>query len=164
MLDLSASALNAIIQASTVPNSLLGHNLLSRSFELIQSSTPVFSYHSFCPSSILLVLLHCTTMPGNSEGRYTRLEGESLHDLSYPFRDHHPLSTVISGKNIKVPSGRIPAGIYVSINFDSINRWRSTIGVLSSDESIAWADTVTLYKFIETFRHNSRTDLLFVDP
>ncbi|KAG2099251.1 CHAT domain-containing protein [Suillus discolor] len=57
------------------------------------------------------------------------------------FRD---LSTVISGKNLRVPSWRIPAGIYVSINVDSRRRWKSAISVLSSDESVAWGDTVTL--------------------
>ncbi|KAG1873975.1 CHAT domain-containing protein [Suillus subluteus] len=50
---------------------------------------------------------------------------------------------VINGKNIKVPSGRIPAGIYVSIDVDSNRRWKSAISVLSSDESVAWGDTVT---------------------
>ncbi|KAG2041184.1 hypothetical protein BDR03DRAFT_979626 [Suillus americanus] len=64
-------------------------------------------------------------MPGSLEGQYIRLE-------------------VISGKNLKVPSQRIPAGIYVSINPQSSRRWKSTIGVLSSDESIAWRDAVTL--------------------
>ncbi|KAG2094853.1 CHAT domain-containing protein [Suillus discolor] len=51
---------------------------------------------------------------------------------------------VISGKNLQVPSWRIPAGIYVSINVDSRRRWKSAISVLSSDESVAWGDTVTL--------------------
>ncbi|KAG1830068.1 hypothetical protein DFJ58DRAFT_750614 [Suillus subalutaceus] len=64
-------------------------------------------------------------MPGSLEGRYIRLE-------------------IISGKNIKVPSLRIPAGIHVSVNLDSSRRWKSTIGVLSSDESITWRDSVTL--------------------
>jgi hypothetical protein len=54
------------------------------------------------------------------------------------------LSPVISGKNLKVPSGRIPAGIYASIIVDSRRRWKSAIGVLSSDESVAWGDTVIL--------------------
>ncbi|KAG1827899.1 CHAT domain-containing protein [Suillus variegatus] len=64
-------------------------------------------------------------MPGSSERQYIRLE-------------------VISGKNLQVPSERIPAGIYVSINVDSRRRWKSAISVLSSDESVAWGDTVTL--------------------
>ncbi|KAG2099289.1 CHAT domain-containing protein [Suillus discolor] len=64
-------------------------------------------------------------MPGSSEGRYIRLE-------------------VISGKNLQVPSERVPAGIYVSINVDSRRRWKSAISVLLSDESVAWGDTVTL--------------------
>lgn len=64
-------------------------------------------------------------MPGTLESRYIKLE-------------------LISGRNFKVPSQRIPAGIYISINLDSSRRWNSAIGVLLSDESTAWADTVTL--------------------
>ncbi|KAG2065827.1 hypothetical protein BDR04DRAFT_1107820 [Suillus decipiens] len=51
---------------------------------------------------------------------------------------------VISGQNLIVPSGRIPAGISVSINVDSWRRWKSSIKVLSSEESAVWGDTVTL--------------------
>ncbi|KAG2068444.1 TPR-like protein [Suillus decipiens] len=59
---------------------------------------------------------------------------------------------VIGANNVQVPSCRIPAGIYVSIIVDSKRRsrrrlrrrWKSEIGVLSSDESVAWDDTVTL--------------------
>ncbi|KAG1897271.1 uncharacterized protein F5891DRAFT_982860 [Suillus fuscotomentosus] len=57
------------------------------------------------------------------------------------------LTTVINRKNLRVASGRIPldgAGIYIFINVDSKRRWKSTISVLSSDESIAWGNTVTL--------------------
>ncbi|KAG1790402.1 CHAT domain-containing protein [Suillus plorans] len=64
-------------------------------------------------------------MPRRSKRRYIRLE-------------------VISGKNLQVPSERIPAGIYVSINVDSKRRWKSAISVLSSDGSIAWGNTITL--------------------
>ncbi|KAG0699095.1 CHAT domain-containing protein [Suillus ampliporus] len=64
-------------------------------------------------------------MPGSLEGQYIRLE-------------------VISGKNLKVRSWRIPAGIYVSINVDPRRRWKSAVRVLSSDESVAWGDAVTL--------------------
>ncbi|KAG1823763.1 CHAT domain-containing protein [Suillus subaureus] len=64
-------------------------------------------------------------MPNSSESRYIRLE-------------------FISGKNLRVPSGRIPAGIYVSINVDSRKCWKSVISVLLSDESVAWGNTVTL--------------------
>ncbi|KAG1814011.1 uncharacterized protein BJ212DRAFT_1365108, partial [Suillus subaureus] len=39
----------------------------------------------------------------------------------------------------------IPAGIYISVNVDSHRRWKSAISVLSSEESAAWGDTVTLY-------------------
>ncbi|KAG2743378.1 hypothetical protein P692DRAFT_201794874 [Suillus brevipes Sb2] len=51
---------------------------------------------------------------------------------------------VISGKNLQVPSWRVPAGIYVPINVESKRRWKSAIGVLSSEESVVWGDTVTL--------------------
>ncbi|KAG0702789.1 CHAT domain-containing protein [Suillus ampliporus] len=64
-------------------------------------------------------------MSGNSEGRSVRLE-------------------VISGKNLDVPSERIPAGIYVFIKLDETRRWKSTIRVLSSDNAVAWGDTITL--------------------
>ncbi|KAG0704924.1 hypothetical protein DFH29DRAFT_1067749 [Suillus ampliporus] len=57
-------------------------------------------------------------MPGSLYGQSIRLE-------------------VISGQNIKVPSERIPAGIYVSIKFGSTRLWKSAIRVLSSDESAA---------------------------
>ncbi|KAG1824297.1 CHAT domain-containing protein [Suillus variegatus] len=68
-------------------------------------------------------------MPGSSESRYIRLEGESLF---------------ISGKNFQVPSERIPAGIYISVNVDSRRRWKSAISFLSSDESVVWGNYVTL--------------------
>ncbi|KAG1740446.1 CHAT domain-containing protein [Suillus paluster] len=64
-------------------------------------------------------------MPDSLEGQCIRLE-------------------VISGKNLKVRSWRIPAGIYISIHVDSRRRWKSAVRVLSSDESVAWGDTVTL--------------------
>ncbi|KAG1747311.1 CHAT domain-containing protein [Suillus lakei] len=64
-------------------------------------------------------------MPSSLEGQYIRLE-------------------VISGKNLQVPSERVPAGIYVFINVNSRRHWKSTIRVLLSDESIAWGDTATL--------------------
>ncbi|KAG1766627.1 CHAT domain-containing protein [Suillus placidus] len=51
---------------------------------------------------------------------------------------------VISGKNLNVPSWRLPAGIYISMNVDSRRCWKSPISVLSSEESAAWGDTVTL--------------------
>ncbi|KAG1773712.1 CHAT domain-containing protein [Suillus placidus] len=51
---------------------------------------------------------------------------------------------IISGKNLQVPSQRIPAGIYVSIDVDSKRRWKSAIKVLSSEKSVVWGNTVTL--------------------
>ncbi|KAG1816877.1 CHAT domain-containing protein [Suillus subaureus] len=51
---------------------------------------------------------------------------------------------LVSGKNLQVPSQRLPAGIYVSINVDSRGRWKSALKVLSSEKSVVWGDTVTL--------------------
>ncbi|KAG2125776.1 CHAT domain-containing protein [Suillus clintonianus] len=51
---------------------------------------------------------------------------------------------IIGGNNLQVPSWRQSAGIYISINVDSRRHWKSAISVLSSDESVAWGDTVTL--------------------
>ncbi|KAG2029329.1 hypothetical protein BDR03DRAFT_321944 [Suillus americanus] len=46
-------------------------------------ATPVFPFLPFRPppntSSILVILLHHTIMPGSLENRYIRLEGESFH-------------------------------------------------------------------------------------
>ncbi|KAG2065459.1 hypothetical protein BDR04DRAFT_1121831 [Suillus decipiens] len=44
----------------------------------------------------------------------------------------------------------MPAGIYVSIKIDSRRRWKSTFKVLSSKESVAWGDTVTLSSHAST--------------
>jgi hypothetical protein len=63
---------------------------------------------------------------------------------SYFVPHPHVLFAVVSGKNIKVPSWRIPAGIHVSINVDSRRRWKSALKVLSSEESVVWGDTVTM--------------------
>ncbi|KAG1722666.1 CHAT domain-containing protein [Suillus lakei] len=49
---------------------------------------------------------------------------------------------LISGKNLKIPSWRVPAAIYISVNVDSRRRWKSPTRVLSSDKSVAWGDTV----------------------
>jgi len=59
---------------------------------------------------------------------------------------HSPYArlTVVSGKNLRIPSQRIPAGIHVSINVDSRRRWKSALKVLSSEESVVWGDTVIL--------------------
>ncbi|KAG1719609.1 CHAT domain-containing protein [Suillus lakei] len=68
---------------------------------------------------------------------------------------HHPITTsgregqsirleIISGNNLRVPSERIPAGICICINVKSRRRWKSATRSLSSEESVAWGDTVTL--------------------
>jgi hypothetical protein len=78
--------------------------------------------------------------------QYIRLESRSLHvNFIDPVQHPHALSTVISAKNIQVPSKRIPAGIYIYINIDSGRHWKSAIKDLSSDKSVVWGDTVTLY-------------------
>ncbi|KAG2335496.1 TPR-like protein, partial [Suillus weaverae] len=59
-------------------------------------------------------------------------------------REQYIRLEVLSGKDLKVPSERIPAGICVFINVNSRRHWKSAISVLSSQESAAWADTVTL--------------------
>ncbi|KAG1740410.1 CHAT domain-containing protein [Suillus paluster] len=64
-------------------------------------------------------------MSGSSEGQCIRLE-------------------VISGKQLKVPSTRMPAGIYVSIKLDETRRWKSAVRVPSFDRSVVWGDIVTL--------------------
>ncbi|KAG1897222.1 uncharacterized protein F5891DRAFT_1192162 [Suillus fuscotomentosus] len=63
---------------------------------------------------------------------------------SYLFHHLPTLPTVLSGKNIQVPSERIPAGIYISINVDSSRHWKSVISVLSSDRSVMWTNSVAL--------------------
>ncbi|KAG2344406.1 hypothetical protein BDR05DRAFT_999166 [Suillus weaverae] len=71
------------------------------------------------------ILLHRTIMPGSLEGQYIRLELIRINDL--------PL-----------PSERIPAGFYVSINVDSKRHWKSPVRVVSSDESEVLGDIVIL--------------------
>ncbi|KIK42397.1 hypothetical protein CY34DRAFT_145932, partial [Suillus luteus UH-Slu-Lm8-n1] len=66
-----------------------------------------------------------TIIPSSWEGQYIRLE---------PIRLNHLL----------LPSERIPAGFYVSINVDSRRRWKSPVRVLSSDEVQVLGDVVTL--------------------
>ncbi|KAG1902058.1 uncharacterized protein F5891DRAFT_979165 [Suillus fuscotomentosus] len=111
--------LNPKPQPPTQPNSIRSPHIL----------TPIFPSHSFrpplSPSLILIIFLHRNIMPDSSESQYIRLE-------------------VINGKNLRVPSWRIPAGIYVSINVDLRRRWKLAISVLSSDEFVAWGNIVIL--------------------
>jgi hypothetical protein len=85
-----------------------------------------------------------TTRSGSSANQYIKVKSRSLHIIL--FSVHHPdaLLIVISAKNLQVPSERTPAGISISVNVDSQRRWKSTIGVLSSEKSVVWGDTVTL--------------------
>ncbi|KAG1775510.1 CHAT domain-containing protein [Suillus placidus] len=64
-------------------------------------------------------------MPGSLDGQSIRLELIRVNDL--------PL-----------PSNRIPAGFYVSINVDSRRRWKSPVRVVSSDDAELLGDVVTL--------------------
>jgi hypothetical protein len=85
-----------------------------------------------------------TTTRGNSPSQYIKVESRSLHIILFPVHDPDSLSIVFSAKNLQVPSERIPAGIFISIDVDSQRRWKSTIGVLSFEKSVVWGDTVTL--------------------
>ncbi|KAG2364141.1 CHAT domain-containing protein [Suillus spraguei] len=67
-------------------------------------------------------------MPSDLEEQYIRLE-------------------IISGTNIQVPSERMPAGIFVCINFNPRLRWKSSISLLSSRNSVVWGDTMTLSSY-----------------
>ncbi|KAG2147002.1 CHAT domain-containing protein [Suillus cothurnatus] len=64
-------------------------------------------------------------MSGSFEGRSVRLE-------------------LIRVNNLPLPSERIPAGFYVAINVDSKRRWKSTVRVVSSNESEVLGDIVIL--------------------
>ncbi|KAG1830288.1 CHAT domain-containing protein [Suillus subalutaceus] len=83
-------------------------------------------------------------MPGSLESRYIRLE-------------------VISGKNLQVPSWRIPAGIYISTNADSRRCWKSAISVLSSDESAAVGRHCDSVKSMDTFPSSHASPALSVE-
>jgi len=87
--------------------------------------------------------VHPTIASSSSKGQFIRLEGRSPR-ITLIFLVLTALRTVISGKNIKVPSERIPAGIYISLHAGSKRRWKSTMGILSSEESLEWGDTVAL--------------------
>ncbi|KAG1805697.1 uncharacterized protein BJ212DRAFT_1303962 [Suillus subaureus] len=67
-------------------------------------------------------------MPGSLEEQYIRLE-------------------VVTGKNLQVPSQRIPAGIYISINIDLRRRWKTAIKVVSSHKYVVWGDIMTLSSY-----------------
>ncbi|KAG1760413.1 hypothetical protein EDD22DRAFT_954949 [Suillus occidentalis] len=68
-----------------------------------------------------------------------------MHDSVVTLQANISKSKVVfSAKNLQVPSERIPAGIFISIDVDSQRCWKSTIGVLSFEKSVVWGDTVTL--------------------
>ncbi|KAG1848644.1 hypothetical protein C8R48DRAFT_813337, partial [Suillus tomentosus] len=80
---------------------------------------PILDPHQFSPSTI---------MPGTSESRYVRLEGEPLRStfVSVVILTQYLQS---SAERVFRSSCRIPAGIYISINVDSRRLWKSAIGV-----------------------------------
>jgi hypothetical protein len=84
-----------------------------------------------------------TITHSSREERHIRPESRLLHTMHLT-RDPYARFTVVSGKNLRVPSQRIPAGIHVSINVDLRGRWKSALNVLSFEESVVWGDTVTL--------------------
>ncbi|KAG2094850.1 CHAT domain-containing protein [Suillus discolor] len=130
--------LNPRPQSPTQPNSICSPHII----------TPIFPSHSS--------VVHHSARPRSSSfcsiATSWVAQKADISDLkaslsilsSHLFRDYHTLSTVISGKNLRVPSWRIPAGIYVFINVDSKRCWKSAISVSSSHQSVAWGDTVTL--------------------
>jgi hypothetical protein len=156
-LDLGAQRTNLRGQASTAPSNPQRSRVpFSPPTSLIPSSYPYLSSYrcsithsvTLSPSLIIYILRHLPNrviMTGKSEGQSIRLEGGLVHiPLFYLFRSLHTLSAVISGKNLRLPSGRIPAGIYVSVNANSKRRWKSAVRVLSSDDSVVWNESVTL--------------------
>ncbi|KAG1862746.1 hypothetical protein DFJ58DRAFT_869783 [Suillus subalutaceus] len=136
--ELAASALSAI--HTSAPDYPQQHGntrvALPEPSTLSSPSHPNFihSPRPHIPTSRLLPLLILHTIQS------TMLRG--VRRLFHPTKSIR--LEVISGKNIKVPSDRIPAGIYISFNVHPKRRWKSTIGVLASDESVAWGETVTL--------------------
>ncbi|KAG1823403.1 uncharacterized protein BJ212DRAFT_1324005 [Suillus subaureus] len=109
-------------------------NLFSVSLELHPYS------HIFTPCLFPLHILHTT--------QYSMLPAvhRSFHPAITPssWEGQSIRLEVISGKNLKVPSKRIPAGIYTFICVDPRRPWKSINGVLSSDESVLRGETVTL--------------------
>ncbi|KAG1897206.1 uncharacterized protein F5891DRAFT_1243127 [Suillus fuscotomentosus] len=126
------------------PHLPLSRTLSAVPISLPPSSLPIHPvHHSTHPRSSSFCSI-ATSCPVAQKANISDLKASLSILSSHLFHDPHTLSTVISGKNLRVPSWRIPAGIYVSINVDSRRHWRSALGVLSSDESVAWGDSVTL--------------------
>ncbi|KAG2134816.1 hypothetical protein DEU56DRAFT_756843 [Suillus clintonianus] len=90
---------------STLPLSLAGHHLLVAALSIISYDIRLLLPHilhttQFSTLRVVRRSFHSTTTPRSWEGQFIRFE-------------------VISGKDIDVPSQRIPAGIYISINIKS---------------------------------------------
>ncbi|KAG1766373.1 CHAT domain-containing protein [Suillus placidus] len=94
---------------------------------------PILDPHHFAPSCLVA-----------QKAGISDLKASPSTLPSYQFHGPHTLSIVINGKNLRLSSYRIPAGIYVFVNVDSRRRWKSAISFLSSDESVAWGNVVTL--------------------
>ena len=103
---------------------------------------PSSCFHPRC--SVLLVV--CFTVSSRPVAPRANLSDLKVCHSTYGLHIRFMIfiSTVISGKNLQVPSFRIPAGIYVSIKLDSRRCWKSAIRVPSSDSSVVWGDTVHL--------------------
>ncbi|KAG1731583.1 hypothetical protein EDB19DRAFT_1912490 [Suillus lakei] len=84
-------------------------------------------------------------MPGILEGHYVKLEEKSLHITFVSIHDLTLYPQSSAQRVFKSLRSAYPqAYTYRSINIDSGRDWKSAIKVLSSDESVAWGDTVTL--------------------
>ncbi|KAG2089830.1 CHAT domain-containing protein [Suillus cothurnatus] len=108
------------------------------------SSPPIHSVHHPAhpqSSSFCSIATPCWVA---QDADISGLKASPFLSLSYLSHVAHTLFTVLNGKNLQVPSDRIPAGIYVSIDVDWRTRWKSTISVLSADKSVAWGEIVTL--------------------
>ncbi|KAG2038421.1 hypothetical protein BDR03DRAFT_954745 [Suillus americanus] len=94
---------------------------------LLFFSPELHSQSPYLPSSSAPHSTHRSAHPRSSfwEGQYIRLELIRVNDL--------PL-----------PSRRIPAGIFVTINGDWKRRWKSAVRVPSSDDSEMLGDIVIL--------------------
>ncbi|KAG1763708.1 hypothetical protein EDD22DRAFT_846288 [Suillus occidentalis] len=84
-----------------------------------------------------------------------RLIGFSSHLPTYPPLSHPRSYFITSSHPVGMANSsdwklsvdffeRIPAGVYLSMNVDSLRRCKSAIRVLSSNESVAWGDVVIL--------------------
>jgi hypothetical protein len=97
----------------------------------------------FSPFSFLLILSSCL-VAGKADISDLNVR-PTLPSYSVRFKPHpRALATVIRVNDLPLPSERIPAGFYVSINIDPKRRWKSPVRVVSSDKSDMLGDIVIL--------------------